>query len=162
MQIDQRIRKPLHDRPVKDPPLVEQDAFVNILKAQDKVLSDISVTLHGSSLSEPQYNVLRILRGASPYGIPCSAISDRMITRQPDITRILDRLEQAGLIARQRSTEDRRVVLVRIGKKGMDTLAELDRPVRETHERQFGCLSRKELTEFNRLLVLVAGNHLEH
>src|SRR5437764_13295915 len=100
-------------------------AFVPILKAED--------------LSSNQYNVLRILRGA-PEGLPCGEIGSRMITRDPDITRLLDRLEKRGLISRCRETKDRRMVLTRISPQGLKLLARLDEPVQEAHREQLGHL----------------------
>ena len=151
------IRTPMNGgQRVRKMPFIEQEAFVNLLRAHERVLAELHTTLRGAGLSEPQYNVLRILRGASPDGLPCSAISNRMITRQPDVTRILDRLQSACLIRRTRNTKDRRVVTVRIDKKGMDILAALDSPVRELHERQFGQFTRKELAALNRQLMRIA------
>lgn len=144
---------------MKQTPFLEQDSFVNLLKAHDKLLAELSTILRESGLSEPQFNVLRILRGASSDDLPCSTIADRMITRQPDMTRILDRLEQADLINRKRSTRDRRVVKVRIVKKGLDLLADLDGPVRQLHLRQFRGFSKKDLAELNRLLNRVLDSH---
>src|SRR5216684_836991 len=94
--------------------------LVRILKTED--------------LSATQYNVLRILRG-SPDGLPCGEIASRMITRDPDITRLLDRLEKRGLILRSRQTKDRRMVLARITPDGLKLLARLDEPVGDAHRK---------------------------
>ena len=95
--------------------------------------------------------MLRILRG-TPDGLPCGEIGNRMITRDPDITRLLDRLEKRGLILRWRDTNDRRVVMARIAPGGGgELLARMDEPVREAHRRQLGHLGRERLralTEF--------------
>ena len=91
-----------------------------------------------------QYNVLRILRGA-PEGCTCGEIAKRMITREPDITRLLDRLEKRGLISRCRQTDDRRVVLTRITPEGLELLAGLDEPVQTAHRSQLGHLGRERL-----------------
>jgi DNA-binding MarR family transcriptional regulator len=95
-------------------------------------------------LSATQYNVLRILRGA-PDGLPCGEIADRMITRDPDVTRLLDRLEKRGLISRWREAKDRRMVLAGITADGLKLLARLDEPVTQTHRKQLGHLGKDRL-----------------
>ena len=99
--------------------------------------------LKTEDLSPTQYNVLRILRG-SPDGLPCGEIGSRMITRDPDITRLLDRLEKRGLIARYREEKDRRMVMARITPRAEST-GRLDEPVRNPHRKQLGHLGRERL-----------------
>jgi DNA-binding MarR family transcriptional regulator len=106
---------------------------------------------HG--LSGPQYNVLRILRGASGEGLPCLEIAGQMITRMPDITRLVDRLEGSGLVERARTDADRRIVLVRITSAGLELLARLDQPVLDTHKQAMLMLDANELRELIRLLT---------
>lgn len=106
--------------------------------------------LHG--LTEPQYNVLRILRGAEPGGLPCQAIGERMIARVPDITRLLDRLEHAGLVGRERSATDRRVVVTRIQPTGMSKLDELDEPLMRLQRNRYRMLTKSEKDELIRIL----------
>ncbi len=107
--------------------------------------------LKAGQLSATQYNVLRILRG-TPEGLPCGEIGARMITRDPDITRLLDRLEARQLISRCRETEDRRMVMARITPEGLDLLAGLDEPVVEAHLRQLGHLGKNRLKTLTELL----------
>ncbi len=107
--------------------------------------------LKAEDLSATQYNVLRILRGA-PEGLPCGEIASRMITRDPDITRLLDRLEKRGLISRSRETKDRRMVMARITPHGLKLLGRLDEPVQETHRKQLGHLGRDRLRALTELL----------
>jgi len=97
------------------------------------------------SLTGTQYNVLRILRGAEPAGLPCKGISDRMISHDPDMTRLLDRLEKRGVISRERQANDRRVVKTRITAAGLDILKKLDAPVLELHREQFHSLGAPRL-----------------
>ena len=103
--------------------------------------------------------MLRILRGAGAVGsadqggLPCLEIASRMITRVPDITRLVDRLEAGGLVTRARTREDRRGVLVRITQQGLDAIAALDAPLLEVHKRQMSHMTRSELEELSRLLV---------
>ena len=102
-------------------------------------------------LSATQYNVLRILRG-SPAGLPCGEIASRMITRDPDVTRLLDRLEKRALISRCRETKDRRTVMARMTPEGLILLARLDEPVRAAHRKQLGHLGRDRLRILTELL----------
>jgi len=131
----------------------EVEAFLNLRRTCDRLHGTIRHLLKGQGISEPQYNALRILRGAGPDGLPSLAVADRMVTRVPDITRLLDRLETAELAKRDRSTEDRRVVRACITRKGLSLLKRLDDPLRDSHKQLLGHLSRKDLTELNRLLV---------
>jgi DNA-binding MarR family transcriptional regulator len=103
-------------------------------------------------VSPAQYNVLRILRG-SPDGLACGKIGERMITRDPDITRLLDRMEKRGLIARSRDENDRRTVVARITEAGLELLSRLDEPVRETHRKALGHLGRERLMLLRELLA---------
>jgi len=98
---------------------------------------------HGG-LTAQQFNVLRILRGSRPDGLPTLDIADRMIERTPGVSRLLDRMENKDLVARERSAEDRRQVWCKITKKGLKLLAELDAPIDEIDERIFAALTRKE------------------
>ena len=111
-----------------------------------------SQTLKKEELSGTQYNVLRILRGA-PAGLSCGEIGNRMITRDPDITRLLDRLKKRGLISRSRETKDRRTVMVRIRPTGLDLVGRLDEPVQAVHREQLGHLGEKRLKELSELLT---------
>jgi DNA-binding MarR family transcriptional regulator len=104
-----------------------------------------------ADLSTTQYNVLRILRG-SREGLPCGEIASRMITRDPDVTRLLDRLEKRGLISRCREAKDRRTVMARITPEGLKLLARLDEPVEAAHRQQLGHLGRERLRALTELL----------
>jgi len=115
-----------------------------LARSAEKVLRD-------GDVSPNQYNVLRILRGA-PEGLPCNEIAHRMISRDPDITRLLDRLEKRALISRCRETKDRRTVLTRITPEGLKLLRDLDEPVTEIHKRQLGHLGREGLRSLLDLL----------
>src|SRR5271154_3320404 len=130
----------------------EETAFLDLLRATDLLSRGPVALLKQEDLSMTQYNVLRILRGA-PEGLACGEIANRMITRDPDITRLLDRLEKRGLISRTRETKDRRVVTARITPQGLKLLARLDEPVQETHRKQLGHLGGARLKELQDLLV---------
>lgn len=125
-------------RAARSSPLpVENQAFVALQRAADFLLRDLERLLKTRHLSPAPYNVLRILRGAGAEGLACREIAGRMFTRDPDVTRILDRLEAGGLISRERPASDRRVVRARITPVGLKLLQHLDPLVRETHRRQF-------------------------
>jgi MarR family transcriptional regulator, organic hydroperoxide resistance regulator len=107
------------------------------LRAAERLSQDAERLVREHNLTGTQYNVLRILRGAEPQGLACKAIGDRMISHDPDMTRLLDRMEKRGLITRERQTDDRRVVKTRITAQGLELLKKLDAPVLELHRRQF-------------------------
>lgn len=130
----------------------EEAAFLDLLRTTDQLSRRPAQVLKSEDLSPTQYNVLRILRGA-PEGLPCGQIANRMITRDPDITRLLDRLEKRSLISRARETRDRRAVLTRITPEGLILLGRLDEPVQEAHRNQLGHLGQKRLQELSELLA---------
>ena len=132
----------------------EESAFLELLRTCDLLSRRLALVLKGADLSPTQYNVLRILRGA-PEGLACGEIADRMITRDPDVTRLLDRLEKRGLIARSRESKDRRMVLTRIAPEGLRVLGELDEPIQDIHREQLGHLGRNRLGALSELLQLV-------
>ena len=129
----------------------EESAFLELMRTTDMLSRGFAPLLKAEELSSTQYNVLRILRGA-PEGLPCGEIGNRMITRDPDITRLLDRLEKRGLVSRCRETKDRRMVLTRITDAGLELLTRLDEPVQEIHRAQMGHLGRERLQELVELV----------
>jgi DNA-binding MarR family transcriptional regulator len=129
----------------------EEDAFLDLLRTTDMLSRGMVGILKSEDLSSTQYNVLRILRGA-PEGLACGEIANRMITRDPDVTRLLDRLEKRELISRCRETKDRRTVMARITPEGLKLLARLDEPVLAGHRRQLGHLGRERLKALAELL----------
>jgi DNA-binding MarR family transcriptional regulator len=129
----------------------EEKAFVEMVRTVEELSRPVVAQLKQAALSRTQYNVLRILRGA-PDGLACGEIAIRMITRDPDITRLLDRLEARALISRCRENEDRRQVLTRIAPAGLALLARLDEPIRDTHRKLLGHLGSARLRELFDLL----------
>jgi DNA-binding MarR family transcriptional regulator len=124
---------------------MENRIFVSLLQAADTLSQEAEQLVKAAGLTGAQYNVLRILRGAEPEGLACHAISDRMISHDPDMTRLLDRMEKRGLITRARQTDDRRVVKTRITAPGLGLLRTLDQPVHDLHKRQFRHMSTARL-----------------
>ena len=138
---------------------VSEEAMLNILKTADAVQRQLTEVLRPLGLTTTQYNVLRILRGAGDEGRTCGEIGERLVTRDPDVTRLLDRLDTRGLIARERSGEDRRVVLRRITRQGLRLLDEAEGPIRTLQERQFGPLGKEQLgTLIGALEAVRTGN----
>src|SRR5215208_4015649 len=146
---DSRLQHELHKRNPFDAP--EQEVALNLARTADQLQHEFARLFKERGLTEPQYNVLRILRGAGTE-LPCLEIAGRMISHLPDITRLVDRLEGAGLVKRSRTEADRRLVLVRITERGRQVLDGLDGPVLELHRKQLGHLTAEEMAELNRLL----------
>lgn len=134
-----------------------QETFIAVLRAAKALLRDVELLVKPADLSHTQYNVLRILRGAGPQGLACRELAERMLTRDPDITRLLDRLEARGLVRRERERRDRRVVKTRITDEGLRILKGLDAPVAELHRRQLQRLPARRLRLLVRLLEQVRG-----
>jgi DNA-binding MarR family transcriptional regulator len=133
----------------------EAQLFVALLKAADSLSQEAEQLFKSAGLTSAQYNVLRILRGAEPGGLLCRGIAERMISRDPDITRLLDRMESHQLITRERQTEDRRVIKTRITAEGLKLLKKLDQPVHELHRKQFGHMPPAHLKQLAELLTEV-------
>src|SRR6266851_8777444 len=131
----------------------EEAAFLDLLRTTDILSRGLIQVLKTENLSATQYNVLRILRG-SPEGLPCGEIASRMITRDPDVTRLLDRLEKRALISRRREARDRRTVMARITAGGLKLLTRLDEPVQTAHRKQLGHLGRERLRALTELLYI--------
>lgn len=140
-------------------PSLEEALFLELLRTTDMLSRGLVQILKAEDLSSNQYNVLRILRGA-PEVLPCGEIANRMITRDPDVTRLLDRLEKRRLISRSRDPKDRRTVMAGITPRGVKLLARLDEPVQSAHRRQLGHLGRKHLRALAELLQVARSRVL--
>lgn len=135
---------------------LEDQLFVAILKIADSLSQEAEQLIKSAGLTSAQYNVLRILRGAEPDGLLCRGIAERMISRDPDMTRLLDRMEKHGWITRQRQQDDRRVIKTRITTEGLKLLKKLDQPVHELHKGQFRHMTGARLKLLAELLAEVA------
>jgi DNA-binding MarR family transcriptional regulator len=165
-----KLLKEIHkSRPFES---LQQEVFLNVVRTADHLMRGFEDLLKPFTLSATQYNVLRILRGhlvaaqaasgsdagaGDQPGVPCKVIGEQMITRDPDITRLLDRLEGRGLITRQRDTRDRRIVSTRITQTGLDILGELDGPVADFHRRQLAHVDDARLAQLIDLLEQARG-----
>lgn len=140
--------------------LLEQEAYLNLVRTAACLSGPFTHTFKKHGLSESTYNVLRILRGAHALskhanqdpGRTCGEIGRDMVVRVPDVTRLIDRLETAGLAVRTRSEADRRVVKVEITKAGLDLLAKIDQPLLDLHKATLGHLTPSELEMLSGLL----------
>lgn len=122
-----------------------QEAFLNLVRTETVLGDGLDRVLGPRGLSRTQYNVLRMLRGAGPDGLCRNEIRDRLVTRMPDVSRLLDRMEDAGLVVRVRGSEDRRLVQTRLTEQGSRLVDELAEAVAREHERQLGHLTAPEL-----------------
>ena len=135
----------------------EQEAYLSLLRTADALQTQVEAKLKEFALTGTQYNALRILRGAGPEGLPCSEIGDRMIARDPDITRLLDRLQKRGLAQRTRGKQDRRVICGKITPAGLKLLRDMDAPVEKHGREMLRHVAPEKLKELIELLELVRG-----
>ena len=134
---------------------IEQEAMLNVLRTASQLLDALDDLLRDKGIGSTQYNVLRILRGAGPRGLCRNDLRDRMLTRMPDMTRLLDRLEAVGLVERVRDSDDRRMVFAHLTEKGRQLVEELDEPVDALHREKLGHLEEGQLCRLIELLTLV-------
>jgi DNA-binding MarR family transcriptional regulator len=133
-------------------PGLEEEVYLSIIRTAEALSWGVAETLKGSDLTPAQYNVLRILRGAAPDGATCGQISERMVTKDSDITRLLERLDTRGLISRARDGQDRRYITVKITPEGLELLSSLDEPIAQCHKRQLCHLGEERLASLGKLL----------
>lgn len=131
---------------------LEQEVFLNLWRTYDRLKALEDEVFGRIGLSAQQYNTLRLLRSVHPGAMPTLELGSRLISRAPDMTRLLDRLEQRGLLGRQRRPDNRRVVEVQITREGLQLLEELDHAVLECHQRQLGHLDEQSLRQMAALL----------
>lgn len=132
---------------------IHEEAALNIVRTAAVLGADFERIFKAYEITATQYNVLRILRGADEAGLCRNEVRDRLLTRMPDATRLLDRMEKAGLISRSREQEDRRLVTTRLTKKGRQVVDDLDPIVARQHKSRLGHLSEKQLATLNSLLT---------
>lgn len=132
---------------------LEEQTFLAVMRTADWLQRQATELLKQYDLSPVQYNALRILRGAGPEGLPCSEIGHRMISRDPDITRLMGRLEKRGLVQRCREKADRRVIKARITPQGLGLLSRMDPEIDEFQRQLLGHMGMKKLKSLMRLLA---------
>ena len=131
---------------------LEAEVFLNLMRTTDALSRGGEEILKLVGLSPNQYNVLRILRGAGDQGLCCREVAERMITRDPDITRLVDRLERRGLVTRSRDSKDRRIITVRISEAGLKILKDLDRPMDDASRNRLSHMDKEDLRRLSELL----------
>ena len=134
---------------------LEQEAQLSVIRTGAVLMDEIEQFLKPYGITATQYNVLRILRGAEPNGLCRNELRDRMLTRMPDMTRLLDRMEESGLVDRERQDHDRRMVRSRISSSGLKLLADLDDVTQKEEKRRFGHLNEQQLRSLIELLAIV-------
>lgn len=138
---------------------VQQEAFLELWRTYDCLKMEEELVFGEFEISSQQYNALRLLKAAAPGAMAVSALGQRMITRAPDMTRMLDRLEQRALIARERRDDNRRVVEVSITEAGVALLQQIAEPIKDCHQRQLGHMNDEQLTQ---LIDLLRAARLPH
>jgi len=137
----------------------QQETYLSLWRTYDRLRALEDELFAGFGLTAQQYNALRLLRAEHPAPLPTLALAERLVSRAPDITRLLDKLERDGLVSRQRRPDNRRVVLVGITDKGLSRLRDVAAPLRDCHERQLGHLPPEELRRLNELLRAARAPH---
>ncbi len=137
----------------------QQEAFLNLWRTYDRLKMLEDDLFGGYELTAQQYNALRLLKAAHPHRVPTLLLGSQLVSRAPDITRLLDKLVERGYIDRERPAENRRLVQVGITQNGLALLAELSDKVRECHQKQLGHLSESELELLTQLLHKVREPH---
>ena len=131
------------------------EAVVGLMRTADLIRRQAAALIEPHGITLQQFNVLRILRGAEPDGLCRNELRDRMLTRMPDVTRLLDRMEESGLVTRTRDADDRRLVSTRITRQGRRMLDDLDGAVSAHQKQRLGHLDKEQLRTLSDLLTLV-------
>ena len=139
----------------------EQEAYLNLWRTYDRLRALEDELFARFDLTAQQYNALRLLRSAHPNHVPTLELAGRLVSRAPDITRLLDKLASRGLVERDRPADDRRVVRVRITEAGIALLGSLGEPIRECHAHQLGHLSQQQMRDLLALLHSARAPHEE-
>lgn len=130
---------------------LEDEAFINVIRTAEALMRKHTEFLKAYELTPSQFNVLRILRGAGTDGLICREIGERMVAFDPDVTKLLDRLEARELIVREREQKDRRVITVRISDEGLNVLKNMDRPIVEYTKNLLGHMDAEKLRALSEL-----------
>lgn len=140
---------------------LSHEAVLGLMRTHEVIRNFVIDEIGLEDITLPQYNVLRILRGAGPEGLPTLEIAARLIERTPGVTRMINRLIEKGVVERERCEHDRRIVYCRITPRGLELLKKYDRPVERSHHRALGMLTESEQEQLVRLLDKVRArlNH---
>jgi DNA-binding MarR family transcriptional regulator len=138
---------------------LEQEAFLNLWRTYDRLHAFEEELFSQYDLTPQQYNALRLLRGEGEHKLATLALASRLVSHAPDITRLLDKLEERGLVERERPADNRRVVLIGITDRGRGLLQDLDVQVRACHVRQLGHMDEAQLRALVALLQAARAPH---
>lgn len=138
-----------------------QEVYLSLWRTYDRLRMLEDELFTSADLTAQQYNVLRLLRAELPDGLPTLTLANRLVSRAPDITRMIDRLEQRGLTRRERQADNRRVIHIHLTDEGLALLKQLAGPLKECHQRQLGHLSTAQLKQLSELLTLARRPHEE-
>lgn len=140
----------------------EQEAYLSLMRTADTLQTQIEARLKDFGLTGTQYNALRILRGAGPEGLPCREIGERMIAHDPDITRLLNRLEDRALVERARAKHDRRVIYGKVTAAGLKLLKDMDGPIEKHNREMLRHVGQEKLKQLIELLELARCGGTAH
>ncbi len=138
--------------------VLARDTYLAVMRAHESLSTGATSLFKEHGLTQATYNALRILRGAGADGLPCNVVGERLVNRVPDVTRLLDRMERDGLVLRERSTEDRRVVLAFLTKERRKRVDVLDEPVLALHAAQFKDVAARDLEALESALLALASS----
>jgi DNA-binding MarR family transcriptional regulator len=144
-------------KPSKERTKLESDVVINLARLMTKNADQMSTLISQHGLSLAHFNVLRILRGAKSDGLPCGTVGERLINKEPDMTRLLDRMEKQNLVVRSRDQADRRIVTARITIHGLEILKALDEPLENLLHQHFGHVSSQKLEAFLEVIAEIRG-----
>ncbi|MCB0324122.1 MAG: MarR family transcriptional regulator [Bdellovibrionales bacterium] len=143
----------------KNAPPSEEHVFLRILEMHATLSSAVNDFFKARDVSYPQFRVLQVLRASDSHNLPILSIAHYLVTREPDISRLVDRLEASGYVKRTRSSEDRRMVLVGLTKKGEKIVSDTLDPLRRFYRRQFQHLTASELKQLDKLLLRIGDTN---
>ncbi len=135
------------------PATLTRETYRNLIRVHERLTSELAALLRSHGASTAQYNVMRVLHGAPSDGAPCQYIGAHLLTKVPDVTRLIDRMVAADLVRRERSQKDRRIVLVNLTSKGRDIFERLEGPVEALHAEQLAHLSDSQAKTLNQALL---------
>ncbi len=154
-------QKPLTPRRATRFDSLEQEVFLNLWRTYDRLRIPEDELFAKFELTPQQYNVLRLLRASHPEPVPTLTLASRLVSRAPDITRMIDKLEDRGLVVRDRPKENRRVVRIGITEEGVGLLDQMAEPLAECHSSQLGHMKAAELRQLIALLQAARSPHEE-
>ena len=137
--------------------ILSRNVFLNLTRIHDRLSAEFNALFKSVGLTAPSYNVLRILIGGPEGGVPCQYIVDRLLTRVPDVTRLVDRIVKVGLVTRSQGLTDRRIVMIKVTAKGRKVCRSIDGPIVDLHRAQFKKMPVGQLEQLNKSLAEIVS-----